>query len=918
MRSKALALIALLSLAGACDRSNDHPPLVTPNHNCSIDGITPTSGGPPNPNQICVPHDAGFGCACEQYGGAYPPDTYDSTKAKCRGSMPDGGTCAELSQPTGTGLTGGSGTGLTGGGGPRCTTVACCDDLCAQGQAITQACPNDNACEGCSIVTHFAWPDCAQLAEASGTLVGAGANLGDDDDYDMDMCPLTDASMRRDPFDGFTELRGTGSYTQGHDGEGNVTVGRINVETQDCRLYDGVYNLFNVGGVAVQSFAPRPFIGDLISASGDWIVDDNSGFLHSEHSSWAEIHEAHTLATTRRVVNDTILYSAVTTFFAVNRPNKNILDVKIPTPGQTNNQRQRQGLAPLDKLSCAFDFDPSRIKQSPECLLKAGVTVKTPLADSPNGLCRIEFDHLDPVMSPPIMYGCQETCENKSFTTRFPTDGCKNIFFSGALRSEWTDPADLWVCNCPCKDPSDPTGAGFITAPVQGCAPAGLSPSQQQQACAAVCGGLFCGASGACVVNECQAPQSGATAHLVAQGVCDPDKPQPLVRVATAGDYRVVLDDKVSTVTFHVEGTTSTQPATGTFFLNPRLDPGGGVLEFASAQSTMPPQFTVSNQTVKDAVIVTAERLFAQLLPDQTSFRITAGDGVFAVRGMVNGQLKGQNVRNPEAIGGSIQLQKNGRFIMDLHAVDPSPEANGDNLDAHLEGTVDNVPPLAVSGGPTRQVECLRNSAGLTTVVLDGRGSSDPDPGDSISHYQWFTTRSEPVSNQATATVALPLGTASYVLHVYDQKLGAAQSLLDVTVADTTPPALTVSPAAFCMWPPNHRRVRFALSAFNPQTTDACDPAPDVRIVSVTSNEADNGLGDGDTQGDVAFSAGAFCVRRERSGTGSGRVYTVMVESRDHSGNATRKPITVTIPHDQKGDCATLAGSEISDGAPCQ
>src|SRR5262249_47519456 len=160
-------------------------------------------------------------------------------------------TCFMLSQPTGTGLTGGSGTGLTGGG-QGCTTVACCDDLCTKQQALTQACPNDSNCEGCSTVTHFAWPECAQIAELSGHAIVVSSNLvggsvlnPPDDDFGIDVCPLTDPkddtmtlrwdpSMRRDPFDGFTEIRGTGSFTQGH---GNAEVGRVHVEAQDCRIY---------------------------------------------------------------------------------------------------------------------------------------------------------------------------------------------------------------------------------------------------------------------------------------------------------------------------------------------------------------------------------------------------------------------------------------------------------------------------------------------------------------------------------------------------------------------------------------------------------------------------------------------------------------------------------------------------------
>ena len=60
--------------------------------------------------------------------------------------------------------------------------------------------------------------------------------------------------------------------------------------------------------------------------------------------------------------------------------------------------------------------------------------------------------------------------------------------------------------------------------------------------------------------------------------------------------------------------------------------------------------------------------------------------------------------------------------------------------------------------------------------------------------------------------------------------------------------------------------------------------------MSVTSNEPDNGLGDGDTSNDIS-GAGlgtddrSVQVRAERSGTGTGRVYTFVYRVTDSSGN---------------------------------
>jgi hypothetical protein len=84
---------------------------------------------------------------------------------------------------------------------------------------------------------------------------------------------------------------------------------------------------------------------------------------------------------------------------------------------------------------------------------------------------------------------------------------------------------------------------------------------------------------------------------------------------------------------------------------------------------------------------------------------------------------------------------------------------------------------------------------------------------------------------------------------------------------------------------------------------DACDAAPAL-AVTVTSNEAENGLGDGDTAPDWSVertAGGAFdvWVRAERSGLGSGRNYTIRAVGTDHSGNGAAGGGAVTIPHNQ-------------------
>ncbi len=115
-----------------------------------------------------------------------------------------------------------------------------------------------------------------------------------------------------------------------------------------------------------------------------------------------------------------------------------------------------------------------------------------------------------------------------------------------------------------------------------------------------------------------------------------------------------------------------------------------------------------------------------------------------------------------------------------------------------------------------------------------------------------------------------------------------------------------VSPA--CLWPPNHKFVRFAVgSDIKVSMTPALDPctgqAPTVKILKVTSNEPANGQGDGNTTPDYVYGPGGACLRSERSGTGNGRVYTVTVAATTSSGTSTRT-VQVAVTHDQgPGSC---------------
>jgi hypothetical protein len=169
-----------------------------------------------------------------------------------------------------------------------------------------------------------------------------------------------------------------------------------------------------------------------------------------------------------------------------------------------------------------------------------------------------------------------------------------------------------------------------------------------------------------------------------------------------------------------------------------------------------------------------------------------------------------------------------------------------------------------------------------------------PDLGDASAS----DIASPPVSVSNDAPSAFPLGDTTVTWTAIDASGNVATAEQTVTVVDTTAPTLTVSVSPSLLWPPDHKLVDIAVTV---DAADNCDPSPTVVLDSATSNVPDNGLGDGDTTGDiqgadVGTADFALQVRAERSGKGDGRVYTIVYSATDASGNVTTASATVTVP----------------------
>jgi len=112
------------------------------------------------------------------------------------------------------------------------------------------------------------------------------------------------------------------------------------------------------------------------------------------------------------------------------------------------------------------------------------------------------------------------------------------------------------------------------------------------------------------------------------------------------------------------------------------------------------------------------------------------------------------------------------------------------------------------------------------------------------------------------------------------------------------------------LWPPNHKMATIGALV---TVTDACDPNPTFVLTSITSNEPDNGTGDGDTENDIqeadyGTADTEFLLRSERAGGLTGRKYTIIYTASDQSGNTANDTTCVTVPHDQSGHALASSG----------
>jgi phosphodiesterase/alkaline phosphatase D-like protein len=190
---------------------------------------------------------------------------------------------------------------------------------------------------------------------------------------------------------------------------------------------------------------------------------------------------------------------------------------------------------------------------------------------------------------------------------------------------------------------------------------------------------------------------------------------------------------------------------------------------------------------------------------------------------------------------------------------------------------------------------------GLHSVTREGDPFADSlrQPIDFYSPDTFNYTILEIGADCPTLTVTT-YGINSYQVNTFPEisAAGPVRQILSFQVdGDIEPPVIqSVSATPNVLWPPNHALIPVVVSV---AATDNYAIASQ-KIVSVTSNEPQNGTGDGDTSPDWVISGDlSLQLRAERVAGGSGRTYTITVEVTDTCGNKSQQTTTVLVPKSQ-------------------
>jgi hypothetical protein len=255
----------------------------------------------------------------------------------------------------------------------------------------------------------------------------------------------------------------------------------------------------------------------------------------------------------------------------------------------------------------------------------------------------------------------------------------------------------------------------------------------------------------------------------------------------------------------------------------------------------------------------------------------------------------------------TLEIDAHGMFIVQLVVHDAFEASDPDTVVLDVL----NVRPVA-DAGPDQAVFVGDG------VTLDGSGSHDAD-GDGLTYHWSLTTK--PAGSHAVLgdadTVAptfVPDREGLYIaqLIVYDGILASLPATVTIhaQIRNAPPDCGSAAEAIdIVLWPPNHKLVTVAIAGI----TDPDGDPLTVTITGVTQDEPGDDTGDGTSGPDAVVVGDQVQVRKERSGSGNGRVYEIHFTADDGQGGACAGSLRVGVPLSQDPDEAIIDDGQRYD-----
>jgi hypothetical protein len=205
-----------------------------------------------------------------------------------------------------------------------------------------------------------------------------------------------------------------------------------------------------------------------------------------------------------------------------------------------------------------------------------------------------------------------------------------------------------------------------------------------------------------------------------------------------------------------------------------------------------------------------------------------------------------------------------------------------------VDRTLDVRPPVtAATLSPTP------GASGWNTTDVTVTFATEEAGGSGVAEISVEATGAESFSRTvaaSSATVTITTEGTTTLSYFARDRAGNQEPAQALTIRiDKTRPILTGLPGSGCvLWPPNHHLVTVARVTARDLVSGLARGSPHV---TATSNEVGQGAPD------VVVNGTTVRLRAERSGRGSGRVYTITVNASDLAGNTAMATATCTVPH---------------------